>query len=217
MRLAVLGATGRTGVPLVRQALDAGHDVKGLVRSEEKARELLPVDDGRLELVVGDLRELDVVTRLVTGADAVVDTTGPPFRGAQEGLRTEGAQVLVQALRDAGVRRLVGLTGAGVPQPQDTPGLPDKAFRLVMAKVFPKIMKDSLGYTEAVRSSDLDWTVVRAPRLVDKPGRGLDQVTVVEAVGDGSGTTLARQDLAAVLLRLAAEGGWERQTPVASW
>ena len=217
MRLAVLGATGRTGVPLVRQALEAGHQVSALVRSEDKARELLPVDDAGLELVVGDLRDAGDVGRLVDGVDAVVDTSGPPGRGAPEGLRRDGARVLVDAMRQAGVRRLVGLTGAGVPLPEDRPKLPDKAFRLAMRTLFSKVMTDSKAYVDVVQAADLDWTVVRGPRLVDKPGRGLDQVRVSPSVGVNSGTTLSREDLAALVLKLAVEGGWERQSPVASW
>ncbi len=39
-RILVLGATGGTGRPIVRQALARGHDVTALVRSPEKARDL---------------------------------------------------------------------------------------------------------------------------------------------------------------------------------
>ncbi|XP_077870171.1 flavin reductase (NADPH)-like [Saccoglossus kowalevskii] len=36
MKVAVLGATGRTGVPLVRQALEKGHHVVAIVRDRSK-------------------------------------------------------------------------------------------------------------------------------------------------------------------------------------
>ena len=50
MKLAIFGATGRTGKPLVRQALETGHEVVVLVRTPSK----MPLQHDRLTVVQGD-------------------------------------------------------------------------------------------------------------------------------------------------------------------
>src|SRR6266487_2410836 len=68
MKLAIFGAAGRTGIPLVQQALEEGHEVVALVRTPAK----LSIGDERLTVVQGDVAHLADVERVVQGADAVL-------------------------------------------------------------------------------------------------------------------------------------------------
>ena len=78
LRLAVLGATGRTGTPLVRQAITRGHVVTVLARDAAKADRLLPAE---VATVVGDGADASAVARAVEGADVVLDVSGPVGQG----------------------------------------------------------------------------------------------------------------------------------------
>src|SRR5918997_37329 len=97
MRITVFGATGGTGRHIVEQALDAGHEVTAVVG--------VPAADG-LTVVTAQLDDRAAVRRAVEGADAVVDTLGPHGTGPTT-VRADAASVIIAAMREAGVRRLV--------------------------------------------------------------------------------------------------------------
>lgn len=214
MQLTILGATGRTGVPLVAAALERGHSVTCLVRDPAKAERLLPVDDDRVTLQAGDATDAAAVERVVAGADAVIDVTGP-VRGGPKRLRSDVVAHLLPAMERHGVDRLVLLTGAGVRVDGDEPGLADRAIRGVMSLLQSEILEDGQEAVAAIAASSLDWTVVRVPRLVDGDRRG--RTRTAAHVGGGTGTTLGRDDLAVVLLDEVEQRRWVRRAPVVSW
>jgi len=214
MDLTVLGATGRTGVPLVAGALDRGHHVRILARTPDKARRLLPVDHGRLEVVPGDAVDPDALERVVDGVDAVVDVTGP-VKGGPKDLRGQVTRALLPAMQHHGVARLLLLTGAGVRVEGDRPTPADRAIRGVMRLLQPAILEDGQAAVAAVTGSSLDWTVVRVPRLTEGELRG--RTRVAGHIGGDTGTTLGRADLAVFLLDELDRPAWSRQAPVVSW
>ena len=208
----ILGATGRTGVPLVKRALEQGHAVRALVRSSGKAASVLPASD-RLHLVQGDLTDADAVAQAVAGADAVIDVSGP-VKGGPGDLRERAAGLLIPAMRSAGVKRLIGLTGAGVRVDGDEPNVVDKLIRGIMSVVAADRLKDGSAYVEAVHGSGLDWTIVRAPRLTDGAAKG--DVMSRPHLGRGTTTSLGREDLATYLLSLVDDGSSVGTNPVVS-
>lgn len=207
MKLSVLGATGRTGIHVVRLALQEGYDVSVLVRNETTARERL----GDVRVVAGDARAPRDVVRAVEGADAVISALGP-VNGSPPDLLHRAATATVTAVRALPRRRLVRLTGAAVWRPGDTPGLVDRLVVGLMSVATPTQLRDSrAGVAVVTDALDVDWTVVRAPRLTDAPARG--RWRAVDRVGGGHGTTLPRADLATVLLNLAVADADLRAKP----
>ncbi|MBA2577486.1 MAG: NAD(P)H-binding protein [Euzebyaceae bacterium] len=213
MRLTVFGATGRTGVTLVRQALDRDHEVRALVRAPARAS-ALPADGERLVLVEGDLLDPAAVRSAVDGGEAVVNVSGPA-KGSPADLQQRATAAIVDAMTAEGIRRLVTLTGAGVSVPWDRPKPVDRVFGILLRLVQRQVLADSEAAVRAVRASDLDWTVVRVPRLTDAPPRG--RWRVAPGVGAGTGTQLSRADLAAFLLDTVESGGHVAELPVVSW
>lgn len=213
MRIAVLGGTGRTGVPLVEGALARGHDLRALVRDPAKAARLLPVHD-RLELVTGDGTDASALDRLVAQTDAVVDVTGP-VKGGPDDPRGRITAQLLPAMRRHDVRRLVFLTGAGVRVDDDRPKVADRIIRGIMQLAQGAVLDDGQAAVAAVADSGLDWTVVRAPRLTQAPARG--QLRTAAHVGGDTGTTLGRADLASFLLDELERPSWTGRFPVVSW
>lgn len=207
MRIAVLGATGRTGVPLVRDALARGHDVTALVRTPTK-RSLLPDD---VEVVEGDATDRAALDRLVAGSDAVVDLVATE-RGGPSDLRRRVVPGLLDAMRSHGVDRLVFLTGAGVRVAADEPGVLDRAIVWVMRRMAADVLADGEQAAAAVAASDVDWTIVRAPRLTDDAPTG--GARAFAGVGQGSSTRIARADLAAWMLDELERPAWVGRHPV---
>ncbi|WP_130011785.1 NAD(P)-dependent oxidoreductase [Serinicoccus sediminis] len=208
MRIAVLGATGRTGRPFVELALAGGHEVTALVRSPHK-RSLLPAG---VDVVDGDATDRAALEPLVAGCDAVVDLLAPE-RGGLPDLRRQVVPGLVAAMRAGGVRRLLLLTGAGVRVPADTPKVADRLIVGVMRRVAAQTLEDAEQAVAALTShDDLDWTVVRAPRLLDGDPTG--RARTFPGVGRGSSTSVRRADLARWLLEEVERPAWVHQHPV---
>jgi putative NADH-flavin reductase len=213
MKLAIFGGTGRTGQPLVAQALARGHEVTALARSAEKAAETLPLDADGLQLVTGDLLDPAAVSTVVAGADAVINVAGQ-VKGAPEDLQRRAIGHILAAMDEHGVRRIVTLTGAGVRIPGDTPKVVDRVFGTALKLLQGKLLEDSVAYVDAVRSSDTDWTVVRAPRLLDGPATG--STVSRPHVGQGTSSKLTRADLATLLLDIAADDATIGTAPAVS-
>lgn len=171
MRITVFGATGRTGVPLVRQALDRGHEVVAFTRSPEG----FPVSGEGLTVVTGDAYTGEGVAEAVapdgTPADAVVSVLGQTGNGPDDLLTVAGDNI-TDAMAAAGVERFVTLVGAGVRETGESPSLSGRVMGGLLKLLAREVLADAESHVEHVRATDLDWTVVRAPRLVDGEGTG---------------------------------------------
>jgi hypothetical protein len=64
-----------------------------------------------------------------------------------------------------------------------------------------------------VRASDVDWTVVRVPRLLDTPAQNNVRVGYV---GKNSGTQLSRAAMASFMLKQVSDATYWRQAPMIS-
>jgi putative NADH-flavin reductase len=211
MKLAVLGATGRTGRAVVRQALERGHEVQALVRDAGKVA-VLPRDD-RLTVIGGDLMDEADVAKVVAGVDAVINVAGP-VKGSPTNLQQRAAASVLAAMRDHGVARLLMLTGAGVRVAGDEPKLIDRVFTFALRTLQPALLADSEAAVAAVRASDLRWTIARAPRLTDDPPTG--RCTTARHVGASTGTKVSRGDVASFLLDAVEQDSFEGALPVVS-
>lgn len=196
MHLALFGTTGRTGRPLLDQALAAGHSVTALARTPTA----LPPHD-RLTVVEGDVTDPAAVARVVGDgpADAVLLTLGPA-KGSPPDLMETAARNVIAAMEASGVRRVVTETGAGVPDARDPGGVGPAFMRGVMKLVARGLLADAEAHVDVFRRSGLDWTVVRAPRLTTGPRTGRYETGYLAL---GPGHSVARADVAEFMLRLA--------------
>ena len=191
MRIAVFGATGRTGRPLVRQALDRGHDVVGFARSPSK----LDVEDDALTVVEGDAYTGEGVAEAVTGTDAVVSVLGQTDAGPDD-LLTVAGDHLFDAMAEADVDRFVTLVGAGVREEGESVPLAGKVVGAALHLFARDVLEDAEEHVRRTRDTDLGWTVVRAPRLGDGDGMGEYRAGDVRLGFD----TIDRPDVAAFIL-----------------
>ncbi len=207
MRVAIFGASGRTGRHVVEQALAAGHEVTAFVRDPAR----LPTRHERLRLVAGDIGDAAKVAEAVVGQDAVISALGtnrPAFNAM-----TSGARHIVGAMERHGVRRLVTLTGAGVPDSHDRPTPINRFISLLLQRISPDVLADAQRHADQIRASDLDWTIVRVGRLTDGSRTGNVRVGWV---GVNTRPFIGRPDTAAFMLRQLSDGTHLRQAPMIS-
>lgn len=162
MKLVVLGATGGTGLEIVRQAIDRGNTVTALVRSPER---LKPFQD-RIRIEQGDLLSSSDLRRAIQGHDAVVSAFGPrvPISNADSHLLEQFAKALTAAMQQTTVRRVVVESVAFLFKDSILP----PAY-LLGRILFPRTVADASAMERIFAESTLDWTMVRPPELTDKP------------------------------------------------
>ena len=211
MHLALFGATGRTGRPLLRQALQRGHTVTAFVRSPDTLAEQHGGVPPGVTVVEGTVADADAVARAVEGADAVLLALGHAA-GSPKDVMAAAADHIVHAMQHHGVRRLITLTGAGVRQPIDRPGFGDKLMRRVLGLVAPALLRDSEAHVRRLQESGLDVTVVRAPRLLTGDATG--RYETAPTLQMGLSGKIVRADVADFMLQAAENSLFVNEAPM---
>ena len=105
MNLLVLGATGGTGLEIVRQAVERGHSVTAFVRSPDRLSRFW----NRIKIAQGNLLNSAELERVIAGHDAVISGFGPriPVAKAEAHLLEEFAVALTTAMRLVSVTRVI--------------------------------------------------------------------------------------------------------------
>ncbi len=205
MNVTVFGASGRTGRPLVRQALDAGHHVTAFLRSPDK----LSIEHPNLTLVQGNIVDAAATARAISSdTDAVFAVLGH-VKGAPDDLLTVGTRNILNAMKASGVTRIVNLTGGGVAHPKDPAFLPAKIVRGIMRVVAGKLLADSERQAELLTTSGMEWTNVRGPRLTEGALTGNYKAGYLKM----GMVSVSRADVAHFMLHCADDGAFIREAP----
>jgi len=190
MKVAIFGSTGGTGRIMVGKALERGWDVTAAVRSSSA----LAWRHEHLRVVQADVLRPETLEAAVEGQDAVI-TSVSVGSSLKEGrkpttLFSEGTRNVIAAMKKRGVGRLVCLSSSAVE--------PDPALGIIFGKImrpllFKEMYEDMSRMEREVRSSGLDWVIVRPSTLTDDPasGRyilGIDRIP--------KGWRIAREDVA---------------------
>lgn len=160
LKIALFGATGMIGSRIAARALARGHAVTALVR-QARPIEGLPA----LRVVAADLFDTAASVQQVKGFDVIASAYGPAREDASKVV--DATRALISVAREAGVKRLVAVGGAG--SLEVAPGK-----QLVDTEGFPEAYKAvALAHREALSiyrtATDLDWTFF-APAAIIAPG-----------------------------------------------
>lgn len=196
MHIAVFGGSGRVGSRVIEYALAEGHTVRALVRDPSK---LAP--RAGLEIVAGDVLNPEDVARTIAGADAVVSGLGGAGVDNPGDAQSQGMRNIVAAMRQHGVRRVLGVAGGGILNSvngglrHDQPSFPE---------VFRKVSAKHKEAWHAMRDSDLDWTMVATGDIVPGERTGVYR-TLEEFLPDGA-RKISVEDVADFLLTALRDG-----------
>jgi putative NADH-flavin reductase len=211
MKLTIIAATGGIGRQLVAQALAAGHTVTAVVRNPKN----LPAG---IRVVVTDLAAADpaALESAVAGADAVLSALGARTTAeAEAGVAWRGTQAVVQAMKATKARRIIVVSAAPnstIPSPgRPNPPRRDPGEGFFMRNVLTPVVKtvlrkhyaDLARMEDVLRQSELDWTIVRPPRLTDKPMTGVYRTAQGQNLRGGH--TVSRADVAHFMIRAVSE------------
>ena len=198
LRLFILGATGRVGRALVDQGLQRGHQISAFVRSPEK---LGPARPG-LTALRGDPRSSAELSGVLAGHDAVLSALGPVGLGATT-IHRDAARSTVTAMHAAGVPRLLVVSAAMLFA---NAGI---AAALLRKTLLRNVAEDCAAMENVVLASDIDWTIVRPPRLTNGPLTGR-YALAVDRMPRGS-VSVSRADVGHFMLDELASNAYARQ------
>ena len=185
MRIAVFGATGRTGSAVLERALLRDNDVVALTRSLER----LPEADG-LTRVLGDATDTEAVLAVIRGADAVISALGARKPDTSE--LSDATAGVIRGAAQAGVRRIAIVSQVGV-------------FLSKTRPEFEHVREEHLRNLSGLRASSLAWTALAPAGIDDRSGDGAYTAVVDARAPEWQ---ISRFDLADALLDAVERDEW---------
>ena len=211
--LLVLGGSGRTGSHVLEHAIARGHQVRALVRNPDA----LDAPAG-VHLIAGTPAAIDDIRRAAEGAEAVISvlnntrTSDNPWAKpvSPPHFMTDAARATLTVMAELGISRIVATSSQGVAE--DWARINPIMRGLVKVSNIKAGFEDHNGVDAVMRASDVDWTLVRAVALTDKPAKG--PLRAAERGTEKPAAFVNRDDLAAFLLDTVEQDAWIRQTPL---
>jgi putative NADH-flavin reductase len=191
-----------TGLALVTQVIEAGHEVTAFVRDAAK------LGATRARVVTGNVLDPAEIEPAIRGGDAVFSCLGTrPWRHTD--VCSEGTRAIAAAMTAAGVKRIIVLSSQGVGDSRM--GLGGRVFAgLLLGRAF----RDKVAMEEHLATTPLEWIAVRPGILTNGPPRGTWRAA---AGGELVGGKIARADVAAFMLQQATSTEWVRKRPTLVW
>ena len=204
MKIVIFGATGGTGRELVKQALQQNHEVTAFARTPAK---LDALKHANFKIAAGDVVNFDDVEKAVAGRDAVLSALGSPSLKAGDTTVSDGTRNIITAMEKSGVRRFVCETSLGVG---DSYGQPGFIFtRIFVPLLLKNVFADKEIQERDIRSSNLEWIIVRPGRLTNGARTGQYRDGMDKQISG----SISRADVADFMLKQLASDQYLRQTP----
>jgi putative NADH-flavin reductase len=185
MKVIIFGATGFSGQGILAEALKQGHEVSILVRDASK----IPIKHKNLTLVEGSVLDPGTVASVIHHQEAVIQCLGVGGKG--DGKPTtfisDATKVIVDEMQKQGIIRLIAMSNVGAGNSiAFQPWFFTKIILPYFMKWLKVIIEDKNRMEPIIMNSNLDWTIVRCPNIVDKPAKGTSNATL-----DGKGLKLS--------------------------
>lgn len=181
MEITIVGGHGSIAMLLHPILKRKGHEVRGIIRKKEQADDLRKAG---AQPIVCDIEEQEDISEAVGNVDAVLFAAGAgPGSGAERKFTVDrdGAIKLIEAAKDNDISRYIIISAMGLDEPRGN-------------AVFQAYQKAKAEADEALRTSGLDYTIIKPGRLIDDDGTG--RVALAPELPRGE---VPRQDVAEVL------------------
>jgi len=188
-KIIVFGATGGTGKLVVEQALEAGYQVTVVVRNTDA----VAARHKNLEIIKGDVFQPITFENTMNVKDAVVSCLGTHKRGPTT-VYSKGVNNIIMAMQKAGANRIICISAAAVIVPPKSSFILKFVVKNILQRIFKYMYADMLLMEKLLAESELNWTVIRAPRLTNAKGKGKYRTDINDYLRNPS--NISRADLA---------------------
>ena len=161
MNITIIGASAGIGLETVKKGLNRNHSITTLSRSEIKIEE-----KKSLTMILGDATNKTDLLKSIQNVDAIIVTLGTSKNMKATTLFSDFAKLMVEINRENKIEvPFIFVTGFGAGESKNyVPWL----VKLFLKYLLKDVYVDKTKMEEIITSSDLNWTVVRPGRLLDK-------------------------------------------------
>jgi putative NADH-flavin reductase len=189
LNLVVLGANGGIGNMVVRQALNAGHNVTAILRTPGK----IEIRHPNLQIVRGNVMKPGTLNEYLKNKDVVISAIGNSSL-KKTTLYSMGNKNLIDSLNSVGVTRAFYISASGLEVNPTHSLLVRLATRFILQTLLRNMYSDLWAMEKIIKESNIDWTIIRPPRLLDRPVTG-NYRTAIEGFLN-NGLKISRADVA---------------------
>jgi putative NADH-flavin reductase len=177
MKVTIFGATVFSGQGILAEALKQGHEVTILVRDASK----IPIKHKNLTIVEGNVLDPQMVASVLHHQEAVIQCLGVGGKG--DGKPTtfisDATKVIVDEMQKQKIKRFIAMSNVGAGNSiAFQPWFFTKIILPYFMKWLKVIIEDKNRMEPIIMNSNLDWTIVRCPNIVDKPAKGTCNATL---------------------------------------
>lgn len=207
----IIGASKGIGLEALKQALAAGHTVRALARTASR----IPLEHSQLEKIDGDALDPSTVRSALNGVDAVIQSLGlsmgPELIFGSVRLFSAATRVLVGAMKEAGTRRLICVTGFGAGDSRGHGGL---LYNVTFSLMLGRAYDDKDVQEQIIRRSGLEWIIARPVILTNGPKTAAYRV--LTSPRDWRCGFISRADVADFLVKQIGDDSYLGKAPVLS-
>jgi putative NADH-flavin reductase len=162
MNITIIGASAGLGLETVKRGLDRNHSITTLSRTG------IEIEENRsLNVIIGDATNKADLLNSIQGADALIVTLGTGKNMKATTLFSDFAKLIVEIHSENKIAvPIIFVTGFGAGESRNYVSWLVRMFLKYMLK---DVYADKTKMEEIITHSDLNWTVVRPGRLLDKP------------------------------------------------
>ena len=209
MKLVIFGATGFSGQAILKLALSKGFQVTVLVRNKSA----ITIQNENLTVFPGNVLDRNDVKKALEHQDAVIQCLGVGGKG--DGKPTtfisDATKIIVEEMEKQQIKKLIAMSNVGAG---NSLAFQPWFFTKIVLPYFMKWLKviidDKNRMEPIIMNSELDWTIVRCPNIVDKTPKGN-----VHATLDGKGLKLSvtLDDMAEFIINQLTDNAYSKQAP----
>ena len=162
MNITIIGASAGLGLETVKRGLDRNHSITTLSRTG------IEIEKNRsLNVIIGDATNKADLLNSIQGADALIVTLGTGKNMKATNLFSDFAKLIVELHSENKIAiPIIFVTGFGAGESKNYVSW---LVRLFLKYMLKDVYADKTKMEEIITHSDLNWTVVRPGRLLDKP------------------------------------------------
>ena len=207
--IAVIGGTGKSGAYLVQELLRQGFRLKLLIRDASSRDLPLFYSHPAVKILDGNVRDYEVVRRLIQGCDAVISTLGLGIPNSEPTIFSQSTQNILRAMNECNIERYIVTTGLNVDTPFDKKSAKTQFSTEWMRTNFPLSTADKQREYEILSASEVQWTLVRLPLIELTDSRKEVLISTEDMLGEKISTT----DLACFLIAQLSDRTYWQKAP----
>ncbi|PKJ54563.1 SDR family oxidoreductase [Bacillus sp. SN10] len=190
-KIAILGANGKAGKILVNEALEKGYQVKILTRNSTNTERI----NKNIETIIGDARNFSTIQDLLQGCSAVINAVGQPKNESY--IFSTVTKHILEAMKESKIKRYILISGGSLNVTGDQKRMVNKIGATLFKLFLPKMMQDKYKELQIIQNSEVDWTIVRLPFVIEGNGIG----NIKESLVDMPGIKIQNGDIAPFVIK----------------